>query len=259
MYQYLIEERSEGRLTLMLNRPEVYNAFHDAMSQEFMGALKNAGSDPGIRVLVLTGAGKAFCSGQDLKADPGASKRDYRASLQQRYNPMIRAIRNLPKPVICQLNGVAAGAGCSLALACDLVIASETAYLLEAFIHIGLVPDSGATWFFPRTIGYHRAFELAAKGNRLGAREAQQLGLVNRVVPGEELQEAIEQEVAYFAQAPTQTIALIKKMLNRGIAESLEATLDYEALCQEIASGSQDHQEGLKAFLEKRKAEFQGK
>ena len=244
--------------TITLNRPEVYNAFDDPLSYELQDALKKVEKDPAVRVVVLTGAGKAFSSGQDLKAATGPGKRSLGESLQKRYNPIIRAIRNMPKPVICRLNGVAAGAGCSLALACDMIIASEEATMIEIFVNIALVLDSGSSYFLPRTIGYHRAFELATKATRITAAEALQMGLVNKVVPPAELDAAVQAEATYYAAAPTKAIALMKKMLTKGMTGSLDATLDYEAYCQEIAGNSADNTEGTQAFLEKRKPLFKG-
>lgn len=244
--------------TITLNRPDVYNAFNDEQSYELQDALKQVEKDPQVRAVILTGAGKAFCSGQDLKAAMEAGDRKLSDSLHKRYNPIIRAIRNMPKPVICKLNGVAAGAGCSLALACDLIIASEAASLIEIFINIALVLDSGSSYFLPRTVGYHRAFELATKATKLSAAEAKELGLVNKVVKGEELDQAVQEEALFYANAPTKAIALLKKMLTKGMTEDLDTVLDYEAYCQEIAGNTADNKEGIKAFIEKRKPFFTG-
>lgn len=257
MYNTLIYQSQDRVATITLNRPEVYNAFNDEMSFELQDALKKASRDPDVRVLILTGAGeKAFCSGQDLKANREEQADQFSESLRKRYNPIIRAIVRMPKPVICRLNGVAAGAGCSIALACDIIIAADTTTLLEAFIHIGLIPDSGATYFLPRMLGYRKAFELATKGNKISAKEAFEYGLVNKAVETSQLDEAVANEAAYYAQAPAKAIALTKKMLQRGLERSLDDTLDYEAYCQQIAGETADYKEGVNAFREKRKPRF---
>lgn len=259
MFTSILHQIDNGIATITLNRPDVYNAFNDPQSYELQEALKLSEKDPSVRVVVLTGAGKAFCSGQDLKASMDAGQRNLSESLHKRYNPIIRAIRNMPKPVICKLNGVAAGAGCSLALACDIIIASETATMIEIFINIALVLDSGSSYFLPRTVGYHRAFELATKATKLSATEAQALGLINKVVKPEDLDSAVQSEAEFYANAPTKAIALLKKMLTKGMTENLDTVLDYEAYCQEIAGKTADNAEGIKAFIEKRKPVFTGK
>jgi 2-(1,2-epoxy-1,2-dihydrophenyl)acetyl-CoA isomerase len=258
-FQFLKYEVAQGVATLTLNRPEVYNALNDGITYELQDAFKAVAKDDKVRVVVLTGAGKAFCSGQDLKAASGQEKRSFMESLQKRYNPIIRAMRSLPKPIICRLNGVAAGAGCSLALASDMIIASEEATLIEVFINIGLVPDSGSAYFLPRLVGMAKAFELCAMGNRVKATEALQLGLINRVASADQLDTVVKEYTDYFAQAPTKSIGLIKKMLTKATTTSLEEMLEYEAYCQEIAGTSDDYKEGVAAFLEKRKPAFKGK
>ncbi len=258
-YQYLKYSVEQGVATIALNRPDVYNALNDEITYELQDALKAVSKDEQVRVVVLTGEGKAFCSGQDLKAASGDQKRSFLQSLHKRYNPIISAMRNLPKPIVCRLNGVAAGAGCSLALACDVIVASEDATLIEVFINIGLVPDSGSSYFLPRTVGMNRAFELCSMGNRVKASEAVSIGLINRAVPASELDSAVKFYTDYFAKAPTKSIGLIKKMLNKSVTSTLEEMLEYEAYCQEIAGTSSDYKEGVTAFLEKRKPDFKGK
>lgn len=257
-YNFLLYRVENGIATITLNRPDVYNALNDEITYELQDAFKVVAKDEGVRVVVLTGEGKAFCSGQDLKAGSG-QKRSFLDSLHKRYNPIIRAMRNLPKPVICRLNGVAAGAGCSIALACDLIVASEDATLIEVFINIGLVPDSGSSWFLPRLVGTAKAFELASMGTKVKAKDAESMGLITKAVPADELDKAVADYSTYYAQAPTKAIGLIKKMLNKAANSSLDEMLDYEAYCQEIAGNSEDYKEGVAAFLEKRKAAFKGK
>ena len=241
-----------------MNRPEVYNAFNDELTYELQAALKQVGKDPAVRVVVITGAGKAFCSGQDLKEASDKPDKVFSDSIHKRYNPMIKALRNLPKPVICRLNGVAAGAGCSLALACDLILASESATLIEVFINIGLVLDSGSSYFLPRVIGSNRAFELSTMGSKVTASQALEWGMVNAIAPPDKLDELVKQYTNYYASAPTRAIGLIKKMLNKSQGATLDQMLEYEAYCQDIAGSTNDHKEGVSAFMEKRTPEFKG-
>ncbi len=248
----------DGVGAIMLNRPDVYNAFNDEMSFELQDTLREVEKNKEVRVVVLTGAGKAFCSGQDLKAVAAAGKRSFKDSLEKRYNPIIRAMRNMPKPIICSLNGVAAGAGCSIALACDLIVAADNATLIEVFINVGLVPDSGSSFFLPRVVGQARAFEFCTMGTKISATDALQMGMVNRVVKAEELDNEVKKLTDYYASAPTKAIGLIKKMLNRSFNSDLESMLEYESYCQEIAGNSFDNKEGVTAFIEKRKPMFKG-
>ena len=257
-YNCLLFEKKDNVTTITLNRPDVFNAFNDEQSYELQDALKQAKRDPDTRVVVLTGEGKAFCSGQDLKAIAGAEKRSFIDSLHKRYNPIIREMRNMPKPIICKLNGVAAGAGCSLALASDFIIASEQASLIEVFINVGLVLDSGSSFFLPRLVGSARAFELSTMGSKVTAKQALEWGMINRCVPAEQLDEETLKIVEYYANAPTKAIGLMKKMLNKSFNSDLETMLEYEAYCQEIAGSSYDNKEGVAAFNEKRKPQFKG-
>jgi 2-(1,2-epoxy-1,2-dihydrophenyl)acetyl-CoA isomerase len=256
-YKFLLYTAEDGIATITMNRPEVYNALNDEITFELQDAWKAVARDERVRVVVLTGEGKAFCSGQDLKAQAGR-ERSFLDSLKKRYNPIIRAMRKLPKPIICRLNGVAAGAGCSLALACDLIVASEQATLIEVFVNIGLVPDSGSSFFLPRAVGLARAFELCAMGSPLRAPEAVSMGLINKAVPADQLDSAVKVYAEHFATAPTKAIGLIKTMLQKSASATLEEMLEYEAWCQEIAGSSADYREGVAAFLEKRKARFAG-
>ena len=258
-FNCLLTEKNNSVFTITLNRPDVFNAFNDEQSYELQEALKMAKKDEEVRVVVLTGAGKAFCSGQDLKAISGVEKRSFIESLHKRYNPIILEIRNMPKPVICKLNGVAAGAGCSIALACDFISAVEQASLIEVFINVGLVLDSGSTYFLPRLVGSNRAFELATMGNKVTAKQALEWGMINRCFTQDEFDVETQKIIDYYASAPTKAIGLMKKMLNKSFQSSLESILDYEAYCQETAGNSSDNKEGVAAFIEKRKPNFTGK
>jgi 2-(1,2-epoxy-1,2-dihydrophenyl)acetyl-CoA isomerase len=258
-FKFLKYAVSDGVATVTLNRPDVYNALNDEITFELQDAFKSIAKDDLVRVVVLTGDGKAFCSGQDLKAGSAQEKRSFIDSLHKRYNPIIRAMRNLPKPIVCRLNGVAAGAGCSLALACDIIVASEESTLIEVFINIGLVPDSGSSYFLPRLTGMAKAFELCSMGSKVKAHEALQYGLVNKVVAVDKLDATVKEYTDYYSKAPTKAIGLIKKMLTKSATSSLDEMLDYEAYCQEIAGSTHDYKEGVQAFLEKRKPGFTGK
>ena len=258
MYEYIKLTKEEGVSTITLNRPEVYNALNDEITFELQAAFKELKKDKSCRVIILTGEGKAFCSGQDLKAAMGEEKRSFSQSLYKRYNPLIKLIREIDKPVIGRINGVAAGAGCSIALACDIVLMADEASLIEVFINIGLVPDSGSSFFLPRLVGSSKAFELASMGKKVGGQEAVSLGLANKSAPLSELDELVKEYVDYYATAPTKAIALMKKMFNKSGNSTLKEMLDYEAYCQDIAGSSEDYNEGVSAFLEKRKPQFKG-
>lgn len=257
-FNSILYENKGSVAHIALNRPDVFNAFNDEQSYELQDALKQASRDAAVRVIVLSGAGKAFCSGQDLKAIASTQNRSLSESLYKRYNPIIKAMREMPKPIICRLNGVAAGAGASLALACDFIVAAENASLIEVFINVGLVPDSGSSYFLPRAVSPARAFELATMASKVTAQQALEWGMINRVVAADQLDEEVGNIANYYAQAPTQAIGMIKKMLNKASYSDLDTMLQYEAWCQEIAGRSHDYKEGVTAFNEKRKPEFKG-
>jgi 2-(1,2-epoxy-1,2-dihydrophenyl)acetyl-CoA isomerase len=260
MYQTVLTTLQDGIFTITLNRPEVYNAFNEQLTTDLQDAFKEASKNDAIRCVVLTGAGKAFCSGQDLKDAPsGGGTRSLRDSLERRYNPLIRAMRKLPKPIIAAVNGVAAGAGASLALACDYRIMAENAKLIEVFVRIGLVPDSGSSWFLVKNVGVAKAFELAATGDDIPAAKALELSLANQVVPLAELEAEAQKVAQTFATGPTKAYGYIKRMMDRVAAMSLDEALDYEVFMQEAAGRSEDYTNAVAAFREKRKAEFKGK
>ena len=260
MYQEINYAHQGSVATIKLNRPAVFNALNNQIKTELRDVFERLQEDHSIRVVVLTGEGEAFCSGQDLKAAQVEMQgQSYADAIRTYYNPLIMAMRTLNKPIICGLNGIAAGAGCSLALACDSIVASEQAYLSELFIGIGLVMDSGSTYFLPRMVGRLKAFELATMGTRVGAKEALALGLVNEVVPANQLEEAVQRYTHYYANAPSIAIGLMKRMLDQADSLSLEQTLELEAKNQDIAAATDDHAEGIRAFIEKRKPIFNGK
>ncbi len=258
----VLSSLEEGVLTVTLNRPEVYNAFNTQMLTDLGQTLRQAERDDRVRVLVITGAGRAFCSGQDLKnldeLAPNGQTPHFGEWIRRNYNPLIIRLRALEKPVLAAVNGVAAGAGMSLALACDLRIASEQASFSQAFAKIGLVPDSGSLYFLPRLVGYSKALELCWTGDSISAQEALRLGLVNQVVPADELMAATRQLAIRLAQGPAKAIGLIKRGMNRSLVADLESVLEYESYLQEIAGRTQDFQEGVAAFVEKRPAKFKG-
>jgi 2-(1,2-epoxy-1,2-dihydrophenyl)acetyl-CoA isomerase len=258
-FSTLLTPMTGGVLTITMNRPDVYNALNEQMKADLNEAFREAEKDPAVRCVVLRGTGdKAFCAGQDLK-EHGTTKRSLKESLERSYNPLIRRMRTMEKPVIGMINGVAAGAGCSLALACDMRVMSSGAKLIEVFVRIALVPDSGSHWFLPRLVGMGRAFEYAATGRDCGAEEAERVGLVNRVVSPDDLEKATMELAQTLAGGPTRTYGLIKRTLNKALSCDLQELLDYEAMIQQIASESEDHREGVQAFLEKRPPVFKGR
>ncbi len=259
-YETLLTEDAQGVRTITLNRPGALNAFNETLKDELIDALKAAARDMAVRCLVITGAGRAFCAGQDLKdrSGAGSGQVSFGASLRDKYNPMILSVRTMEKPVIAAVNGVAAGAGCSLALACDLRVVADKASFIQSFVKIGLVPDSGATFLLPRLVGLGRALELAFTGDPLDAGTALDLGVANSVVPGESLMTATMDLANRLARGPTRAIGLTKRAMNRALLVDLESALDYEADMQEIVGRSPDFAEGVSSFMEKREPRFSG-
>jgi 2-(1,2-epoxy-1,2-dihydrophenyl)acetyl-CoA isomerase len=266
-YETLLYEVDQEVATITLNRPAVLNAISPQMIEELQAVLNTVRDDAHVRAVVLTGAGRGFCSGADLKArqrvqpseaPPNASQAGTER-LRRTYNPLILAIRTIEKPFIAAVNGVAAGAGCNLALACDIVLASEEARFGNVFVRIGLIPDCGGHFFLPRLVGFHKAAELMFTGDIIDAHEAERIGLINRVVPHAELAKQTRELAERLARGPTRAIGLCKRALNVGITADLAAVLDAEAEGQGLASQTEDHWEGIQAFLEKRPARFLGK
>lgn len=264
MYENLLYDVEHGVCRITLNRPAVYNALSPGLIADLTAAMTAAGADDTVRVVVLTGAGdKAFCSGADLKAgfstmQAGAGL-SLGTSLRTGYNPMITVMRELPKPIVGRVNGVAAGAGCSLALACDALLCADEAYFSQIFVNIGLMPDAGSTFFLPRLVGSLKAFELCSTGRRVYGPEAAQLGLVSRSVSAAELDAAVAETVGYYASAPTAAIAAMKKVLNESLYSTLAHQLEQEAENQDALGRTTDVGEGIGAFLMKRPAKFQGR
>jgi 2-(1,2-epoxy-1,2-dihydrophenyl)acetyl-CoA isomerase len=255
----LVEVDPEAGIgTITLNRPDALNALTVPMKQSLLAAFRQVGRDKAVRAVILTGAGRAFCAGQDLRERLAPDAAPLGVEVRERYNPIIREMRSLPKPIVGAINGVAAGAGASLAMACDIRIASDGASFALAFGRVGLVPDSGATWLLPRLVGMTRAVELALLGDSISAEEAVRLGLVGRAVPADDLDSEVRSVAVRLAAGAPRAMAFTKRALNAAWAHDLDAALDYEAHLQDLAGRTRDHAEGLAAFVEKRPPRFTG-
>jgi 2-(1,2-epoxy-1,2-dihydrophenyl)acetyl-CoA isomerase len=257
----VLRDVSQGVLTLTLNRPDVLNSFNLAMARALQEALTDAAADPTIRCVLLTGAGRGFCAGQDLASvttDP-ATTLDVGAIVRAQYNPIVRAIWTLEKPVVCAVNGVAAGAGANLALACDIVVASTDASFIQSFCKIGLVPDSGGTWILPRLVGAARAAALVLLGEKLPATTAREWGMIYQTCEPAELREKAMALAVHLASQPTRGLGLTKRALNLALEQGLSAQLDTEAEIQTEAGRTADCIEGVQAFIQKRKPVFTGR
>ncbi|MCP4357312.1 MAG: 2-(1,2-epoxy-1,2-dihydrophenyl)acetyl-CoA isomerase [Chloroflexi bacterium] len=258
-YEHILFDVQAGTATITLNRPDKLNAFNDQMIKETTAAFKQCARDKEVRCVVLTGNGRAFSSGQDL-LDVEAREGEFSIGdhLRHGYHRLIKQILATEKPILGAINGIAAGAGCGIALCTDIRIASDKASFMLAFSRVGLVPDSGTNWLLPRIVGQARAYEMAVTADRISAAKALEWGIVNQVVPHNQLQENVQAWAQPIATGPTLAYGLAKRAMNRAWNMSLEEALDYEAHMQELAANSHDFGEGVAAFLEKRPANFRG-
>jgi len=256
-----IELKIENKIArITLNRPNVFNSFNREMALNLQGILDECASNVEIRAILLTGSGKAFCAGQDLKevTDPEQNP-GFEKILDEHYNPIIQRIRNIKKPIIAAVNGVAAGAGANLALACDIIIAHENANFIQAFSKIGLIPDSGGTYFLPRLIGFQKATALAMLGDKISANEAEKMGMIYKAYNSNEFDAEVNQLAIKLANMPTKSLGMIKQLFNQSMSNTLEEQLALESEFQIEAAQSEDYREGVTAFIEKRNPDFKGR
>ena len=250
------KENNVGHVTL--NRPDVFNSFNREMALRLQTVLSQCQEDPDVRAVLLTGSGKAFCAGQDLKQMTGDNPPSFPTVLNDQYNPIVRKLREIPLPVVCLVNGVAAGAGANIALACDITLAVDSASFIQAFSKIGLIPDSGGTFTLPRLIGWQRAAALMMTGDKVPAKDAAEMGMIFRSVAADEGMAEATALAEKLAQMPTKGLALTKRALNYSFDSDLEKQLAIETELQDMAGRTHDYQEGLQAFIEKRKPHFKG-
>lgn len=255
----LIVNLNNGICELKLNRPEVFNSFNKTMAIQLQDALDQAEKNEDVRVIVITGEGKAFCAGQDLAEATDPNGPELRSIVKDHYNPIIERIRNIEKPVIAAVNGVAAGAGANIALACDITIAKKSASFIQAFSKIGLIPDSGGTFFLPRIIGTQKALALMMTGDKVTAEEAEKMNMIYKAVEDEAFIDEVQKFTTTMAQMPTKGLGLTKKAVNASFTNNLSQQLKVEEELQTQAGQTYDFKEGVNAFLEKRKPEFKGK
>ncbi|MDP6969281.1 MAG: 2-(1,2-epoxy-1,2-dihydrophenyl)acetyl-CoA isomerase PaaG [Gammaproteobacteria bacterium] len=262
MAQSIILNINEGVAQITLNRPQNLNSFNNAMSAAMLSALTSISADSSVRCLLITGNGRGFCAGQDLgnnQQGENAKDLDLAATLDQYYNPVIRLIHNMPIPVVCAVNGVAAGAGANLALACDLVIAAESASFIQAFCRLGLVPDAGGTWSLPRLVGMAKAKALTMLGDKVCATDAETMGMIYAVKPDAELLSHCQQLAHHLATQPTYGLSLTKRALHESLNNDLDTQLDVERDLQRLANNSEDYGIGVDAFLNKTKPHYKGR
>lgn len=255
---FIITEIENAVLKIKLSRPDKFNSFNREMAFQLQDALKGAAENKAIRAIYLTAEGKAFCAGQDLAEAVDPNGPGIKKIVEEHYNPIVKLIRSIEKPIVCGVNGVAAGAGANIALACDIVIANESASFIQAFSKIGLIPDSGGTFFLPRLVGFQRASALMMLGDKVTAQEAYTFGMLHKVVGSAELDLAGMQLANTLADMPTKAIGLTKRLLNESMDNSYDQQLKREAELQVEAANSYDHKEGVNSFLEKRKPVFKG-
>ncbi|MCX7548738.1 enoyl-CoA hydratase-related protein [Xanthomarina sp. F1114] len=256
-----IQLKIENKIaTITLNRPEVFNSFNRDMALSLQSILDDCENNSEVRAIILTGNGKAFCAGQDLKevTDPELNP-GFKKILEEHYNPIITRIRSIKKPIIGAINGVAAGAGANIALACDIVVAHEKVSFIQAFSLIGLVPDSAGTYFLPRLIGFQKAQALAMLGDKISAEEAERMGMIYKMIPLDSFEEETNKLALKLANMPTKALGLIKELFNKSMTNTLEQQLALESKIQIEAAQSEDYKEGVAAFIEKRKPNFKGK
>lgn len=256
---YIVEEISGGVCTLRMNRAEKYNSFVREMALDLQSKLDSAAANDDVRCIVLIGEGKAFCAGQDLAEATDPHGPELSSIVSEHYNPIIQRIRRIEKPIIAAVNGVAAGAGANIALACDIVVACESASFIQAFSKIGLIPDSGGTFFLPRLVGWQRASALMMTGDKVSAADAVTMGMIYKSVPDADFATEIEKLANTIANMPTKGLGLTKRALNQSVSNNLNQQLDLEDELQSQAGKTEDYAEGTQAFLEKRKPEFKGK
>ncbi|HKM14809.1 MAG: 2-(1,2-epoxy-1,2-dihydrophenyl)acetyl-CoA isomerase [Pseudomonadaceae bacterium] len=257
----ILLEIDQGVALLTLNRPDNLNSFNAEMHQAMRAALSQIRKDASVRALVITGSGRGFCAGQDLgdrNVAASDTAPDLGESIEKRYNPMLRTLRDLPLPVICAVNGVAAGAGANIALACDITLAARSASFIQAFCKIGLIPDSGGTWTLPRLAGMARAKGMALLGDKISAEQAESWGMIWRCVDNDQLMEEAMKLARHLATQPTKGLALIKRAMNASANNTFDEQLDLERDLQRLAGRTEDYREGVAAFMEKRQPSFKG-